>query len=328
MDRRALAHQGRACPVGGRPGRRPSGRGALPARAATGRASKARCPWSCAAPPASPDCGMHQGRTEPARDLLVPLYGRFTEGFDTTDLRPRRRCSTASARWSSMDGAVKSSARLRLTLLGGFQAQLDAGAALVLPTKKTQALLAYLALPLGQAHPREKLATPAVGRHAGCPGPGQPAPRPLENPQGPAQDRPAGHAPRWPKRGAGPLGRGCGRGAVRAAGRRRPPRRARAESPASIGATCWPGWRWPSARSRSGSRPSGSACTSWPSRPWAACSPISRRPAPPSPPSRPVSASSRWTRCRSPSTARSCGSMRGSGAGRPRCASTSFAWTR
>jgi DNA-binding SARP family transcriptional activator len=49
--------------------------------------------------------------------------------------------------------------RLKLTLLGGFQAQLDAGAALVLPTRKTQALLAYLALPLGQAHPREKLAS-------------------------------------------------------------------------------------------------------------------------------------------------------------------------
>ena len=30
----------------------------------------------------------HQhGRTEPARELLAPLYGRFTEGFDTADLR-------------------------------------------------------------------------------------------------------------------------------------------------------------------------------------------------------------------------------------------------
>jgi len=54
---------------------------------------------------------------------------------------------------------LKTAVRLKLTLLGGFQAQLDAGAALVLPTRKTQALLAYLALPLGQAHPREKLAT-------------------------------------------------------------------------------------------------------------------------------------------------------------------------
>ena len=30
---------------------------------------------------------MHQGRTEAARELLVPVYGRFTEGFDTADLR-------------------------------------------------------------------------------------------------------------------------------------------------------------------------------------------------------------------------------------------------
>ena len=49
-------------------------------------------------------------------------------------------------------------ARLKLMLLGGFQAQLKAGAALVLPTRKSQALLAYLALPPGH-HPREKLAT-------------------------------------------------------------------------------------------------------------------------------------------------------------------------
>ena len=54
---------------------------------------------------------------------------------------------------------MKSAAHLELKLLGGFEAQLQAGAALVLPTKKTQALLAYLALPLGQSHPREKLAT-------------------------------------------------------------------------------------------------------------------------------------------------------------------------
>ena len=58
-----------------------------------------------------------------------------------------------------MGGPWKPAARLRLTLLGGFQAQLAPGPALVLPTRKTQALLAYLALPLGQAHPREKLAS-------------------------------------------------------------------------------------------------------------------------------------------------------------------------
>src|SRR5204862_393095 len=50
-------------------------------------------------------------------------------------------------------------ARLSLTLLGGFQARLEPGSPLALPTKKAQALLAYLAIPVGQAHPRDKLAT-------------------------------------------------------------------------------------------------------------------------------------------------------------------------
>ena len=49
-------------------------------------------------------------------------------------------------------------ARLTLTLLGGFQVRLGAGPPLVLPTKKIQALVAYLALPPGREHSREKLA--------------------------------------------------------------------------------------------------------------------------------------------------------------------------
>src|SRR5216684_4124431 len=48
--------------------------------------------------------------------------------------------------------------RLSVALLGGFQARLDSGPAIALPTRKAQALLAYLALPPGRAHPREKLA--------------------------------------------------------------------------------------------------------------------------------------------------------------------------
>ena len=48
--------------------------------------------------------------------------------------------------------------RLHLTLLGGVQARLESGAAVALPTRKAQALLAYLALPPGRAHPRDKLA--------------------------------------------------------------------------------------------------------------------------------------------------------------------------
>jgi len=47
--------------------------------------------------------------------------------------------------------------RLTLTLLGGFQVRVDPGVALTLPSKKAQALLAYLALPPGRAHPRGKL---------------------------------------------------------------------------------------------------------------------------------------------------------------------------
>src|SRR5437773_10115579 len=49
-------------------------------------------------------------------------------------------------------------ARLHLTLFGGFHARLEPGSAIALPTRKSQALLAYLALPLGRAHPRDKLA--------------------------------------------------------------------------------------------------------------------------------------------------------------------------
>src|SRR6185503_5259714 len=47
-------------------------------------------------------------------------------------------------------------ARLTLSLLGGFQARLDHGPPLALPTK-AQALLAFLALRSGQAQPRGKL---------------------------------------------------------------------------------------------------------------------------------------------------------------------------
>jgi DNA-binding SARP family transcriptional activator len=50
-------------------------------------------------------------------------------------------------------------ARLSLTLLGGFRARLDSGAPLALPTRKAQALLAFLAMPSGLAHPRDKLAS-------------------------------------------------------------------------------------------------------------------------------------------------------------------------
>jgi DNA-binding SARP family transcriptional activator/predicted ATPase len=49
-------------------------------------------------------------------------------------------------------------ARLHLALLGGFHACLGDAPPLTLPTRKTQALLAFLALPAGRPHPRDKLA--------------------------------------------------------------------------------------------------------------------------------------------------------------------------
>ena len=50
-------------------------------------------------------------------------------------------------------------ARLELTVLGGFRASIGPNARIALPTRKSQALLAYLAMPAGQAHPRDKVAT-------------------------------------------------------------------------------------------------------------------------------------------------------------------------
>src|SRR6266540_669514 len=49
-------------------------------------------------------------------------------------------------------------ARIDLTLLGGFQARVKPSPPLRVPTRKAQGLLAYLALPPGLAHPRDKLA--------------------------------------------------------------------------------------------------------------------------------------------------------------------------
>src|SRR6185295_17554741 len=49
-------------------------------------------------------------------------------------------------------------AYLHLELLGGFQARLEDGRPYPLPTRKVQALLAFLALPVGHFQSRDKLA--------------------------------------------------------------------------------------------------------------------------------------------------------------------------
>src|SRR5262245_34828256 len=50
-------------------------------------------------------------------------------------------------------------AKLRLTLLGGFEARTDSGFSLSIPRKKAQMLLAYLAMHPQRSHLRDKLAT-------------------------------------------------------------------------------------------------------------------------------------------------------------------------
>ena len=76
--------------LAGGPGAGRRGRGAVPAGARLDAASKGSCRWSCAAPPASPSCGTSRAGPAPARELLAPVYARFTEGFDTAELRAAR----------------------------------------------------------------------------------------------------------------------------------------------------------------------------------------------------------------------------------------------
>jgi predicted ATPase len=40
-----------------------------------------------------------QGRRREAHDLLAPVYGRFTEGFDTFDLKQAKGLLDALASW-------------------------------------------------------------------------------------------------------------------------------------------------------------------------------------------------------------------------------------
>src|SRR5262245_13082716 len=49
-------------------------------------------------------------------------------------------------------------AHIDLTLLGHFRASLKSGPTIRVPTRKAQGLLAFMALPSGRAHPRDKLA--------------------------------------------------------------------------------------------------------------------------------------------------------------------------
>jgi len=55
-------------------------------RVSSPRSRRPSC-GNCAPPRASPNSAGDQGRRAEARDLLAPVYGWFTEGFDTPDLK-------------------------------------------------------------------------------------------------------------------------------------------------------------------------------------------------------------------------------------------------
>ena len=68
------------------------------ARRSKSPGGKVRDQRSCVPRRASPDCSTKQGHRDEARAMLAEIYGWFTEGFDTADLKDARRCST---NWTS-----------------------------------------------------------------------------------------------------------------------------------------------------------------------------------------------------------------------------------
>jgi predicted ATPase len=59
---------------------------------AVARAQQAKS-WELRAATSMARLWRNQGKRDAARELLAPVYGWFTEGFDTLDLRRPWRCS-------------------------------------------------------------------------------------------------------------------------------------------------------------------------------------------------------------------------------------------
>ena len=160
---------------------------------------------------------------------------------------------------------MKLTARVKLSLLGGFQAQLGAGSPLVCPHAEDPGSPRLPGAPPRAGPPARQARDPALGRHAGRPGPRQLASRPVAHPQEPPRRRPARPVLDGPTVALDPRSSRSTSPSSSAwsptAGLLRSSR-----SVASIGGTCSPAWRSPSGPSRSGSPPSANACTSWPSR--------------------------------------------------------------
>ena len=56
-------------------------------RPSTSLATNRPNPGSCVPPPAWHGCGSSQGQRAAAHQVLAEVYGWFTEGFDTADLK-------------------------------------------------------------------------------------------------------------------------------------------------------------------------------------------------------------------------------------------------
>jgi len=56
-----------------------------------------------------------QGKRDEARELLSPVYGWFTEGFDTRDLRRQRRCSMSCRRERALRKPAEGEVRLAVS---------------------------------------------------------------------------------------------------------------------------------------------------------------------------------------------------------------------
>ena len=70
----------------GRQGRQRQRRKPASSRPWTSPAARRRNPWSCARPDPS-RLWQQQGKRAEAHALLAPIYGWFTEGFETADLQ-------------------------------------------------------------------------------------------------------------------------------------------------------------------------------------------------------------------------------------------------
>ena len=51
-------------------------------------------------------CGSSQGKRAAAHELLAPIYGWFTEGFDTADLQEAKALLEELSRSNATNGTV------------------------------------------------------------------------------------------------------------------------------------------------------------------------------------------------------------------------------